>query len=62
MPNPNTAAAVPLRPLAAVYSYCKRAYHPLCKQGKWTEEEDEKLLACVFFSLSTVTTRDSHTK
>jgi hypothetical protein len=53
MPNPNTAAAVPLRPLTAVYSYCKRAYHPLSKQGKWTEEEDEKLLACVFFVLST---------
>ena len=56
MSNPDTAAAVPLRPLAAVYSYCKRVYHPLAKQGKWTEEEDEKLLACVFFDGSTTRT------
>jgi hypothetical protein len=53
MTNPNTAAAVPLRPLAAVYSHCKRVYHPLAKQGKWTEEEDKKLLACDFFYKST---------
>src|SRR5258708_2763049 len=46
MPNPWTAAAVPLRPMTAVYSHCKRVYHPLSKQGKWTKEEDEKLLAC----------------
>ncbi|PVF99992.1 hypothetical protein CPB86DRAFT_872205 [Serendipita vermifera] len=41
------ASAVPMRPLIAVFNYCKRAYHPLQKQGKWTEEEDELLRKAV---------------
>ncbi|KAL1747490.1 hypothetical protein HDZ31DRAFT_31905 [Schizophyllum fasciatum] len=40
-------AALPQRPLNAVYHYVKRAYHPMSKQGKWTEEEDARLKQAV---------------
>lgn len=41
------AVSVPMRPLITVNAYCKRAYHPMRKQGKWTPEEDEKLKLAV---------------
>ena len=40
---PKLAAALPKRPVVSVFNYCRRAYHPLQKQGKWTEEEDAAL-------------------
>lgn len=37
------AAAVPLRPVIAVYHYIRRAYHPNQKMGDWTSEQDSAL-------------------
>jgi hypothetical protein len=37
------AAAVPQRPLIAIYNYVRRVYHPLKYQGKWMPAEDESL-------------------
>ncbi|KAI6047456.1 hypothetical protein EDC04DRAFT_2950948 [Pisolithus marmoratus] len=34
------AAAVPQRPIIAVYHHVRRAFHPKKQQGKWTPEED----------------------
>ena len=42
---PELAAALPKRPVVSVFNYCRRAYHPLQKQGKWTEEQDAALRA-----------------
>src|SRR5260221_7703235 len=33
--DPFIAAAVPMRPIIAVYHHIRRAYHPLRAQGKW---------------------------
>lgn len=38
-----SAAAVPQRPIIAVYHHVRRSYHPLKQQGKWTEAEDAAL-------------------
>lgn len=37
------AAAVPLRPIIAVYHHVRRTYHPLKQQGKWSADEDNRL-------------------
>jgi hypothetical protein len=37
------AAAVPLRPIVAVYHHIRRSHHPLKLQGQWKEHEDELL-------------------
>ena len=37
------AAAVPLRPVIAVYHYIRRAFHPNQKMGDWTSEQDSAL-------------------
>jgi hypothetical protein len=39
------AAAVPMRPIIAVYHHVRRAYHPLRAQGKWVPAEDASLRA-----------------
>ncbi|KZV87371.1 hypothetical protein EXIGLDRAFT_620771 [Exidia glandulosa HHB12029] len=39
--------AVPQRGVTGVYHYVKRQYHPLGKQGKWSDDEDEALLHAV---------------
>ncbi|KAF7292326.1 Nucleolar protein [Mycena chlorophos] len=39
--------AVPLRPVTAVYHHVRRARHPLKLQGRWTAEEDDKLIQAV---------------
>ncbi|KAF5358953.1 hypothetical protein D9758_004747 [Tetrapyrgos nigripes] len=36
-------AAVPQRPIISIYHHVRRTYHPFKQQGKWTEEEDDKL-------------------
>ncbi|KAG8817351.1 RNA polymerase I enhancer binding protein [Serendipita sp. 399] len=41
------AMAVPMRPVVAVFNFCRRAYHPLQKQGKWTPQEDALLVSAV---------------
>ncbi|KAG8867075.1 RNA polymerase I enhancer binding protein [Serendipita sp. 405] len=41
------ALAVPMRPLVAIFNFCKRAYHPLQKLGKWTAAEDALLVNAV---------------
>ncbi len=43
------AAAVPQRPIIAVYHHVRRSHHPLRLQGKWTPEEDSRLRTCVLF-------------
>jgi len=40
-------AAVPMRPIIAVYHHVRRAYHPLRAQGKWMPSEDALLKAAV---------------
>ncbi|KAH9482558.1 DNA-binding protein REB1 [Psilocybe cubensis] len=40
-------AAVPLRPIIAVYHHVRRAYHPLKQQGTWSTVEDEALKQAV---------------
>lgn len=40
-------AAVPQRPIIAVYHHVRRSYHPLKQQGKWTEAEDAALKQAV---------------
>ncbi|KAF9569102.1 hypothetical protein CPC08DRAFT_624330 [Agrocybe pediades] len=40
-------AAVPLRPIIAVYHHVRRSYHPLKQQGHWHEYEDEALKQAV---------------
>ncbi|KAI9448110.1 hypothetical protein H4582DRAFT_2139866 [Lactarius indigo] len=40
-------AAVPMRPIIAVYHHVRRTYHPLRAQGKWMRSEDESLKAAV---------------
>jgi Myb-like DNA-binding protein REB1 len=37
------AAAVPQRPIIAVYHHVRRSYHPLKQQGKWTAAENATL-------------------
>ena len=37
------AAAVPLRPIVAVYHHVRRSHHPLKLQGQWKEHEDDLL-------------------
>nr|GAT60000.1 nucleolar protein [Mycena chlorophos] len=39
--------AVPLRPVTAVYHHVRRARHPLKLQGRWTADEDDKLIQAV---------------
>lgn len=41
------AAAVPLRPIIAVYHHIRRSYHPLKQQGRWAPHEDDALKQCV---------------
>lgn len=43
------AAAVPQRPIIAVYHHVRRSYHPLKQQGKWTAAEDATLKQQVTF-------------
>lgn len=38
------ASSVPLRPIIAVYHHVRRIYHPMSKQGRWTEAEDQCLI------------------
>ena len=38
------AAAVPLRPIVAVYHHVRRSHHPLKLQGQWKEHEDDLLI------------------
>lgn len=40
-------AAVPMRPIIAVYHHVRRTNHPLRAQGKWMPTEDESLKAAV---------------
>ncbi|KXN89584.1 DNA-binding protein REB1 [Leucoagaricus sp. SymC.cos] len=40
-------AAVPLRPIIAVYHHIRRTQHPLKQQGKWSAEEDARLKQAV---------------
>ncbi|RDB22752.1 DNA-binding protein REB1 [Hypsizygus marmoreus] len=40
-------AAVPQRPIIAVYHHVRRTYHPLKLQGIWSAEEDNNLLQAV---------------
>ncbi|KAI0004938.1 hypothetical protein BJV74DRAFT_805827 [Russula compacta] len=40
-------AAVPMRPIIAIYHHVRRAYHPLRAQGKWMPSEDALLKAAV---------------
>ncbi|KAJ7180287.1 hypothetical protein C8R43DRAFT_870256 [Mycena crocata] len=40
-------SAVAQRPLIAVYHYLRRAHHPLGQQGKWSPEQDAKLIQSV---------------
>ncbi|PPQ77681.1 hypothetical protein CVT25_011116 [Psilocybe cyanescens] len=40
-------AAVPLRPIIAVYHHVRRSYHPLKQQGAWHRHEDEALKQAV---------------
>ncbi|KAF8626798.1 hypothetical protein AX17_006457 [Amanita inopinata Kibby_2008] len=40
-------AAVPQRPIIAVYHHVRRSHHPLKQQGKWTAEEDGRLKQAV---------------
>ncbi|PFH51275.1 hypothetical protein AMATHDRAFT_142885 [Amanita thiersii Skay4041] len=40
-------AAVPQRPIIAVYHHVRRSYHPLKQQGKWSAEEDALLKQAV---------------
>jgi hypothetical protein len=40
-------AAVPMRPIIAVYHHVRRTYHPLRAKGKWMPSEDEALKAAV---------------
>ncbi|PPQ65964.1 hypothetical protein CVT26_010726 [Gymnopilus dilepis] len=40
-------AAVPLRPIIAVYHHVRRTYHPLNKQGAWQDYEDDALKQAV---------------
>lgn len=41
--TPFLAAAVPLRPIIAVYHHIRRSYHPLKQQGRWVPHEDDAL-------------------
>ena len=38
------AAAVPLRPIIAVYHHIRRIYHPCSRLGLWSPEENEALI------------------
>ncbi|KAI0268342.1 hypothetical protein BC834DRAFT_821644 [Gloeopeniophorella convolvens] len=40
-------AAVPMRPIIAVYHHVRRSHHPLRAQGKWMPSEDALLTAAV---------------
>ncbi|KDR83959.1 hypothetical protein GALMADRAFT_55649 [Galerina marginata CBS 339.88] len=40
-------AAIPLRPIIAVYHHVRRAYHPMKQQGPWKAHEDEALKQAV---------------
>ncbi|KAI9466939.1 hypothetical protein BJY52DRAFT_1235377 [Lactarius psammicola] len=40
-------AAVPMRPIIAVYHHVRRTNHPLRAQGKWMPSEDESLKAAI---------------
>ncbi|KAG6854876.1 hypothetical protein C0991_012066 [Blastosporella zonata] len=37
------AAAVPMRPIIAVYHHIRRTHHPMKKQGVWNADEDDAL-------------------
>ncbi|KAJ7129498.1 hypothetical protein C8R44DRAFT_614346 [Mycena epipterygia] len=39
--------ALSQRPIIAVYHYVRRAHHPMKQQGKWTPEEDARLVQAV---------------
>jgi len=41
------AAAVPLRPIVAVYHHVRRSHHPLKLQGQWKDHEDDLLTQAV---------------
>ncbi|KIJ57085.1 hypothetical protein M422DRAFT_149509 [Sphaerobolus stellatus SS14] len=41
------ASAVPGRPLISIYHHVQRTHNPLKLQGKWTSEEDTKLIQAV---------------
>jgi hypothetical protein len=43
--NTTAAAAVPMRPIIAIYHHVRRAHHPLRAQGKWMSSEDALLKA-----------------
>jgi hypothetical protein len=43
----SSAAAVPLRPIIAVYHHVRRIYHPCSRLGPWSPEEDEALVQYV---------------
>ncbi|KAI0307235.1 hypothetical protein B0F90DRAFT_1686511 [Multifurca ochricompacta] len=43
----SVAAAVPMRPIIAIYHHVRRTYHPLRAQGKWMPSEDALLKAAV---------------
>ncbi|KAF8914185.1 hypothetical protein CPB84DRAFT_1811578 [Gymnopilus junonius] len=40
-------AAVPLRPIIAIYHHVRRTHHPLTKQGSWQDHEDVLLKQAV---------------
>ncbi|CAA7260050.1 unnamed protein product [Cyclocybe aegerita] len=40
-------AAVPLRPIIAVYHHVRRSYHPMKQQGPWKPDEDDLLKQAV---------------
>ncbi|KAH0839932.1 hypothetical protein J3R83DRAFT_886 [Lanmaoa asiatica] len=48
-------AAIPQRPIIAVYHHVRRAFHPKKQQGKWLPEEDNLLRRYVTNHSSTVT-------
>jgi len=45
------AAAVPLRPIVAVYHHVRRSHHPLKLQGQWKVHEDDLLTQYIRHSL-----------
>ena len=55
------AAAVPLRPIVAVYHHVRRSHHPLKLQGQWKEHEDDLLTQYISHLASCVLTHQVKT-
>ena len=59
--NLHIAAAVPLRPIVAVYHHVRRSHHPLKLQGQWKGHEDDLLTQYIHLLASRILTHQVKT-